>query len=169
MRKVTSPHSFSLIYVIWASVSLSFTVLFKMWHGCVFTDVARLWCLTNCHTYSLLSPQVNPDFKHTDVDGILSLWLSAWKSLSSSILTPSALEVRIKPHYHKHHQVVFSVDTCRDKKKKTYFKCIPQECFMIKGKMMVNWLCCFLLNNHPYVVHMESTPLSERFEAEGVL
>lgn len=151
MGKAIPTHFFYLLYVICASVSLSFTVSFEMRHGCVFTDVVRLWCLTKCHGYSLLSPHVNPDLKHTEVEEIWSFWLSVWHSLSSSILTPSAPEVQIKPHYQKHNQVVFSVGTSRDTE-------IPisnvflRNVFTIKRKMMVNRLCCSLLNC-PYCPH----------------
>lgn len=48
---------------------------FKLWQGCVFTDMDRLLCWTNCHRYSLLSPVLKE---------IPNLWLSAWQSLSPS-------------------------------------------------------------------------------------
>lgn len=68
MRKNKVEWLSSWFCVTGASISLSFTVSFKLWHGCDFTDVARLSCLTNCLRYSLLSPQVSPALKLTEAD-----------------------------------------------------------------------------------------------------
>lgn len=51
---------FSLYFTSLGHQSAHPSVLFKLWHGCVFTDMARLSCWTNCHRYSLLSPQMRP-------------------------------------------------------------------------------------------------------------
>lgn len=89
---------FSLYFMShFVSQSAHPSLLFKLWHGCVFTGMARLLCWTNCQRYSLLSPQLSPVLKLAEAAEMLSLWLSAWQSLSSILLTPPTLLIQIMP------------------------------------------------------------------------
>lgn len=88
----------------WSSFSLYFMslghhpahpLLFKLWHGCVFTLVARFSCWTSCHRNFLLSPQLSPVLKLAEAAG--PELVAAWKSQSSSPLTPPTLFIAIQP------------------------------------------------------------------------